>query len=375
MKARDMSLAKFYTSTVSKYKPHRPTTNQRPYATATHAPSYTKYKPPINLFESVRNIRRSEKRGRHEMWIGNYEPWDTPCFIKDITEFTLGTEERRWQGQSPSVPFEDCLQDAQNLSLYLTEREVFITRLIGHMAPDQTSKHIAVATSHYSLDDGSPLPKGRQNYYVMSSLIPDFEALSTFPDLKERFSVNERGYTVFDHPTEGHQEVTGRIALKIILRLLGESDANLENLALGPKNANGQRHFVTIDHELCNLRLPELQNTLVTELTTGTVGTIFADMDLSGLAIRRRKEVKDEIVLRLDRLCNTPEGQTIVKNIIVETFSPHGKKLEHDVYQPLREISEVLAESAARIRTRQGRELGWQARIVAENAVKEGIKL
>ncbi len=372
-------LAKYFVPHIPKRLPHShttPKTSRRSASTSSSMVSHARYQPPILLSE-CQDIERSGERGRHEMWKGYYKPWGKTCFIKDISEFTLATQIQRWQGQGASVPYEEVVTDARDLARRLTQREVFITRLVGHMAPHQAPEHVAVAVSNYSLDDGSLLPYG-ENYYVMSSAIPNFEPFSQVPDLENRFSVNpETGYTLFNHPTEGPQEVTGRIMLKIVLRLLGETDANLENLALGPKNEKGQRRYVSIDHELCSMQLPESKDNLVKELTDGTVGTIFPGMDLSGLAIKRRKEVKEEAVLHLDRLCNTPEGQMIVKNIIVETFSHHyGKSLERDIYQPLRDISEVIADAANIIRARRCVEnIGWQAKIIAEQATSPGIKL
>lgn len=301
-----------------------------------------KYQPPRDVGH-LPDFKFAQAQGHHAMYTATLN--GTKHYIKRIS-LTPYEVERNLRERNDSGLFEGHLKDEEKAARFETEKEVFKTSLLQLMIGEHTRANSFVATAKDKEKDYS-------FYYVAGTEIPDFESLASFKNAAALFAVDKEGRTIFNHPEKGAQLITGRILVKTALYILGETDPNIENLALGSLAPDGRRRVVSIDHEGCDLRPSDKHSMLEGLRSDHHITSVFPALNLSNLQLTHRKGVKEQAVLHLDRVFNSEEGQSKIKALIINIFStrsPHIMK--HEIYEPLANIAAILKEAAAEIRHR-----------------------
>ncbi len=257
----------------------------------------------INNFDITGIVSKVEDAGKHTVYITKYNENENVYYVKslpDSAEYHERARTARERGQSIEGIYPD-----QEKQRFLAEKEVFSTRLLYMLVGNHTREDIFVVRD------------AKGDYYIAGK-----DVGSSYRNLRDaEFFLGPQQETRIKFPDLPDFAVTGRILLKIALYCLGENDSNIQNIGVLTKGLEPRR-FISIDQEHSFEHSVGNSESAIQEevehLVNGPVYSTFSKLQLGHLGIRRREEVRRDVVHKIAEFLRE---ETEIKKLFFEIFS------------------------------------------------------
>lgn len=295
---------------------------------ATHSSSAQKTSDAVP-FETF-NVIDEVPIGSHEVWYAEHRPTRERYYLKCPTVFRADII----MAQEHRQTIEDVFEGVSPAQAEFTVRKEMCATMLADLLFNRkvTSPEgvMCVKTGDF------------RHYLIASKEVKNYKSLEEFGNNKgEKFFVGGKGETRLWHNDHDHVATKGRIAAKFTQIALCWTDKNEENFGFIP-HQEGYYQAAVIDFGECLERCQYAQlsrQEYAKLLMRGKAEPPIPAMDLRGLNITRRKEVRDEVIRHI--ACCAMEGKEI-RRVFNETF---GNNFPNEYKRKIAEVGKILHHS------------------------------